>query len=114
MSLTSAELDSLSTKLKADAGFIALHSAYPPTSGNEITTGGRKAAAWVDNGSGQITAGPLAYTGMAANQAVAAVGYWTASTAGSLLGGRALTGDATANASGAYTVDTITETGTSS
>ena len=63
---------------------------------------------------GDITSSNIAFTGLTANQAVAGVGYWSASTAGTFYGYTALSGDTTANAAGEYTVTSITETGTSS
>lgn len=112
--LSTAELDALSTKLKTDLPYLSLHSAAPATSGNEIAGLTRQAANWVDDGSGKLTATNVAFTGMAANATVAAVAPWSAATAGTLGGpGWALTGDTTANASGAYTVTSLVVQGSS-
>ena len=56
----------------------------------------------------------MAFTGLTANQAVTHVSYWSASTGGTFYGSAALSGDAAANAAGAYTVTSVTETSTAS
>jgi hypothetical protein len=63
---------------------------------------------------GDITSSNIAFTGLTANQSVTHVSYWAASMGGTFRGSAALTGDATADAAGEYTVTSITETGTSS
>jgi hypothetical protein len=61
---------------------------------------------------GDITWSTVAFTGLPASSSVTHVSYWSASTGGTNYGGSALTGDLAANASGAYTASSITETST--
>ena len=64
------------------------------------------------DGDGDITWSNIAFTGGAASGPVVRVGYWSASTSGTYYGGSLLTGDATFNAAGEYTVTSVVETGT--
>lgn len=85
------------------AGTLNAVGARQPTSG-KVT---------VDT-DGDITWANVAFTGLAANQAVAAVGYFTALTGGTFYGSQALTGDTAANAAGEFNITSLVENGTSS
>lgn len=102
-------------------GFMQLNSGTAP--GAAGTTGGvgtRVATNGTVDADGDITWSNIAFTGLAANQAVGSVTYWSTAGTGnpatggtyygfSLLGGGS---DTAANAAGAYTVTSVTETGT--
>lgn len=92
---------------------VQLHSTGAVTSSANECSSARMPVTWSVDSDADLTAGPFAFTGVAASGAVVRVGYWTALTSGTYCGGVLLTGDAAANAAGEYTVDTITETGTS-
>jgi len=91
------------------------YSATPNAAGTTNAIGARVAVNGTVDADGDITWTNVAFTGLGANQAVAGVGYWTASSSGTYYGfvARGVSDDATANAAGEYTFTTITETGTS-
>jgi hypothetical protein len=92
------------------APYLALHSADPGTTGLNPTSAARVAASWAVSGAVATAAANLAFTGGAANGAVTYVGYWSALTGGTFYGSQALTGDATFNSAGQYTLTSLTET----
>lgn len=91
-----------------------LHSANPGAAGTTSPVGTRVAVNGTVDGDGDITWTNTAFTGLTANQTVTHVSYWSASTSGTFYGSAALTGDTAANAAGAYTVTSVTETSTAS
>lgn len=94
---------------------MQLHSGARGASGTtNVTTAARVAVNGTVDADGDITWTNVAFTGVAANGAVAEVSYWSAITAGTYYGGAVLTGDATANSAGEYTVTSVTETSTAS
>lgn len=93
---------------------MQLHSGARGASGTTNVIGTRVAANGTVDGDGDITWTNLAFTGLGANQAVAEISYWSASSSGTYYGGAVLSGDANANAAGEYTVDSVTETSTAS
>lgn len=96
---------------------LQLFSATPNATGTTNAVGPRVAATGTVNGTtGTITWTNVAFTTLTANQAVAGVGYWSASTAGTFRGYTAFAGgsDTTANAAGEYTVTSVTETASAS
>lgn len=110
--------DDVTLKVGADAiaariTHVSLHTTGAVTSSANESTAARMAVTWSVDADADLTAGPFAFTGGAASGPVVRVGYWTALTAGSYCGGTLLTGDQAFNAAGSYTVNTITETGTS-
>lgn len=95
--------------------WISIHTAGTLADSTNESTAARIAAAWsAASSGGNITSGPLAFTGGAATGPAIRVGYWSASAAGNYGGGSLLTGDQTFNAAGEYTVTSITETGSAS
>lgn len=114
MALNDAALVVGATAIKNGITHLQLFSATPNATGTTNAIGSRVASTGAVDGDGDITWSNVAFTGLTANQAVAGVGYWSASTAGTFYGYTALTGDATANAAGAYTVTSVTETSTAS
>jgi hypothetical protein len=93
---------------------MQLYSAATNSAGTTNAVGSRVAVNGTVDADGDITWTNTAFTGLTASQAVHSVGYFTASTGGTFYGSTVLTGDATANAAGEYTVTSITETGTAS
>ncbi len=97
-----------------------LHSGARGAAGTTNNLGTRVAVNGTVDADGDITWTNTAFTGLAANQAVAEVSYWSGAgtgspaTGGTYYGGSVLTGDATANSAGEYTVTSVTETSTAS
>lgn len=102
------------TAMKNAVTHLQLFSATPNAAGTTNTIGSRVASTGSVDADGDITWSSIAFTGLTANQAVAGVGYWSASSSGTFYGYTALTGDATANSAGEYTVTSVTETSTAS
>lgn len=112
--LTDATLNSLGTSLAALITHVSLHSANPGSTGASETTAARLPVSWNVDADGDLTmTSQKDFTGVAANGAVQFVGLWSALTGGTFRGYHALTGDATANAAGAYSVTQVTINGTS-
>jgi hypothetical protein len=112
MALSDAALVTGATAIKNAVTHLQLHSAAPGAAGTTAAVGTRVASTGTVDADGDITWANAAFTGLTANQAVTHVSYWTAATAGTFYGSAALTGDAAANAAGAYTVTSVTETST--
>jgi hypothetical protein len=91
-----------------------LYSAATNAAGTTNAVGSRVAINGTVDGDGDITWTNIAFTGLTANQAVHSVGYWSASSAGTFYGSTVLTGDATANSAGEYTVTSLAENSTAS
>lgn len=112
MALSDAALVVGATAIKNAITHMQLHSGARGAAGTTNQIGTRVASTGSVDGDGDITWTTIAFTGLSANQAVAEVSYWTASSGGTYEGGATLTGDATANSAGEYTVTSITETST--
>lgn len=112
MALSDAALTTGATAIKNQVTHFGLHSGAPGAAGTNNVVGTRVANTGSVDGDGDITWSNIAFTGLTANQAVAYVSYWSASTGGTYLGSAALTGDSTANSAGEYTVTSVTETST--
>lgn len=84
--------------------YAALESA-----GAEVSTG-RVAITWADSAGDAVVSGTESFTGTA-GQAVDAVGFYSAATAGTYYGNAPLTGDTALNAEGKYDVTGLTITG---
>lgn len=106
-------LTSMAAAFATAAPFLSLHTTGAVTVSTGESTAARVAASWV-NTSGVLSITGKSFTGGAASGPCIRVGYWSASTAGTYYGGALLTGDQTFNAAGAYTVNTLTETPSSS
>lgn len=94
-------------QFKTQIGYMSLHTAYPATTGNEITGGSpayaRKAVTWGTATGGAISASNQPVFDVPAGTTVAAVGFFSAVTAGTLYGDFDVTDEAYAN-QGTYTV----------
>jgi hypothetical protein len=103
--------------LRSAITHIQLHSGDPGASGtSNVTTAARQPVTWsaatADGDFGLASA--LNFTGVAASGATTYVSAWSALTAGTWYGNFALTGDATANAAGEYTVTALNLNGSAS
>jgi hypothetical protein len=114
VTLNDAALTTGATAIKNEITHFQLHSTNVGGAWATGAVGSRVATTGTVDADGDITWANVAFTGLTANQAVGGVSYWTASSGGSNRGGTALTGDATANSAGEYTVATVTETSTAS
>jgi hypothetical protein len=114
MALNTAALNAEASALASTYPYLSLHSADPGSTGTNETSAARVAAGWGAASGGAITASNKSFTGGAASGACTYVGLWSAATGGTFGGGFALSGDATFNAAGAYTVTSLTVTGTAS
>lgn len=111
MSLSSKGKNTGADAIRTTYGYISLHSAAPNDSGSNETTAARIAAAWTTAASGEIhLAAALNFTGGASNGAVTHFGAWSAPTGGDFGGSYAVTGDASFNTAGEYTLDTASIT----
>jgi hypothetical protein len=90
--------------------FMQLHSGARGAAGTGNAVGTRVAVNGTVDAAGKITWTNVAFTGLAANQVVAEVSYWSAASGGTYYGGAATAGAAAANAAGAYTITSATET----
>lgn len=89
-----------------------LHSGARGAAGTTNAVGARVAVNGTVDADGDITWSNIAFTGLTANQPVAELSFWSASSGGTYYGGGALTGDTTANSAGEFTVTQWTETST--
>lgn len=122
MALNDAALVLAANAVDTAITHMQLHSGARGASGTTNALGTRVAVNGTVDGDGDITWTSVAFSGLAANQAVAEVSYWngagtgTPASGGTYYGGATLTGgsDTTANAAGEYTLTTVTETSTAS
>jgi len=114
MALSDAALVTAANAVDVAITHMQLHSGARGAAGTTNTIGTRVAVNGTVDGDGDISWTNVFFTGLTANQTVAEVSYWTASTGGTYYGGATLTGDATANSAGEYTLTSVTETSTAS
>jgi hypothetical protein len=107
--LNDAALTTGATAIKNEITHMQLHSTNVGGTWATNAVGSRVATSGAVDADGDITWTNVAFTGLTANQAVGGISYWTASTGGANRGGSGLTGDATANSAGEYTVTSVTE-----
>ena len=110
MAMNSAGLTAAADGFKAAYPYLSIHTTGAVSSSTGESTAARVAAAWV-NTNGTLTSTNKSFTGGAASGPAIRVGYWSAATGGTYGGGSLLTGDQTFNAAGAYTITSVTETG---
>jgi len=113
MPLLDTTLDIGTNAIIAASGWLSLHSANPGTTGASESSAARVAAGWAASANGDTVATNKSFTGGAASGAVLYVGFWSAATGGVFRGSQALTGDATFNAAGQYTVNSVALNGSS-
>jgi hypothetical protein len=112
MALNDAALVLAANAVDTAITHMQLHSSGTNPAANAV--GSRVAVNGSVDADGDITWNTVAFTGLTANQAVASVSYWSASSSGTAYGISTLTGDATANSAGEYTVTSVTETSSAS
>lgn len=110
MALNDAALVLAANAVDGVISHFQLYSAATNAGGTTNAVGSRVAVNGTVDADGDITWTNTAFTGLTANQAVHSVGYWTASSSGTFYGVSVLSGDATANSAGEFTVTTVTET----
>lgn len=114
MALNDAALVVGANAIDAAITHMQLYSAATNAAGTTNVIGSRVAVNGTVDADGDITWSSVAFTGLTANQAVHSVGYWSASSAGTFYGSTVLSGDATANSAGEYTVTSVAENTTAS
>ena len=112
MALNDAALVLAANAVDGAITHFQLHSGARGASGTTNQIGSRVAVNGTVDADGDITWTNTAFTGLTANQTVAEVSYWSASSGGNYYGGATLTGDTSANSAGEYTVTSVTETST--
>ena len=114
MALNNTALNVMAEALRTAAGYLALHSADPGTTGTNPTSAARVGAAWpAASGSGDLIISNKSFTGGAANGAATYVGLWSAAVGGTFYGAFPLTGDVAFNSAGEYTIGSLTIDGAS-
>lgn len=111
MAFNDTALNVAADAMAAAYPFISLHTAGTVADSTQESTAARVAANWGAAAGGDISCGPLNFTGGAADGPVVRVGYWSLASGGEYGGGSLLTGDQAFNAAGEYTVNSITENG---
>jgi hypothetical protein len=112
MAINTSEIQVGAAAIATDIDHMTLHTAQPDATGSNQTSAAAQAVTPTSTG-GVVSIGSTAFTGGAASGACTHVGFWHGdpATTGTFRGWLALTGDQTFNASGAYTVDSVTLTG---
>jgi hypothetical protein len=118
MALNDAILNIGAAAMQAAMTHMGLHTAAPNTSGSNPALSARQAITWETAANGDMIATvDLPFTGGAASGPVTHAGFWSSAgtgsppTGGTFYGAYPVTGDATFNADGEYTVTSITLTG---
>jgi|SRR5690625_1715888 len=110
MALRVEVLNTGAVAMAGELGFMQLHSGDPGTSGaNECTSARRPVVATVDGATIQVPA--VQFDDLTPDEPVTHIGFWSAATGGTFLGGFPLTGDTAANGVGQYWVNPGTITG---
>lgn len=104
-------LDGLATGVT----FVSLHTADPLTDGSSEVSGGtyaRKSVSWAAAASGSVTTNANIVFDVPGSTTINHIGYWSASTAGTFYGSRALDTAQTYATAGTYTISSgaLTET----
>jgi len=104
-------LDGLATGVT----FVSLHTADPGTGGTDEVSGGsytRKAVSWAAAASGSVSSNANIVFDVPGSTTINHLGYWSASTAGTFYGSRALDTAQTYATAGTYTIASgnLTET----
>lgn len=117
MALNNPAMVLAANALRTAMTHMQLHSADPGVAGtSNATSAARQPITWsaasADGDFGLSSA--INFTGVAASGAATYVSLWSALTAGTWYGNFALTGDATANSAGEYTVTSLNLNGSAS
>lgn len=95
--------------------FVSLHTADPSTDGSSEVTGGtytREAISWAAAASGSVASDAQIVFEVPGSTTITHLGYWSASSAGTFYGSRALDTSQTYATAGTYTIASgnVTET----
>jgi hypothetical protein len=90
--------------------YLQLHKSKPNSSGSEECSCARQSVSCTAS-AGKVTIPETDFTGLSNGEAVKYLGYWSAKTSGTFYGADELSGDSAANATGKYTVEESTITG---
>jgi hypothetical protein len=112
--LNDAALSVAANAVEGVISHMGLHSSAPGAAGTTGAVGSRVAVNGTVDADGDIVWSGVQFTGLPANQAVTHCSYWSAATSGTFYGSAALSGDLAANAAGAITLTTVTESSTAS
>lgn len=103
------------TGFTTSAVWVSLHTADPSTGGTGEVSGSpytREAVAWAAAASGSVSSASAVIFDVPGSTTITHLGYWSASTAGTFYGSRALDTPQTFATAGTYTIASgnITET----
>lgn len=108
-----AMLDGFATS----ATYVSLHTADPGSTGTSEVSGGspayaRKSVSWASSSGGSKSSNANIVFDVPGSTTITHLGYWSASTAGTYLGSRALDANQTFATQGTYTITSgnLTET----
>jgi len=105
MPLFEAGQNDAAAAITAGAPYVAIHTAEPDDTGSNESTADREDIGWTTPASGDSTnTADILFTGGTPGGPATHVGVWSASTAGTIKGYSALTGDQMFNAAGEYTI----------
>jgi hypothetical protein len=108
--ITSPLANEMLIRAQSYALFISLHNGDPLTTGVSEQSGapyGRRAAGWAAPTTGQLKLTAAVHMAVNANSSVGFYGLWTATTAGTFLGGSSLSAVENFTAAGTYTVSSL-------
>ncbi len=112
MALSDAALVLAANAVEGAITHAQLHSGARGSSGTSNVVGTRVAINGTVDADGDITWTNISWTGLSANQTLAEVSYWSASSGGTYYGGATLSGDTSANSVGSFVITSLTENGT--
>lgn len=107
MALNANGLNAQVAGLTAVAGFASLHTAEPDANGSSEVTGGaytREAISWAAASGGTAVSNAEIVFDVPTGVTITHLGYWSASTAGTFYGSRALDTPQTFSSAGTYTI----------
>lgn len=107
MALNANGLNAQVGGLTAVAGFASLHTAEPDASGDSEVTGGayaREAISWATASDGTAESDAEIVFDVPTGVTITHLGYWSAGTAGTFYGSRALDVSQTFSSAGTFTI----------
>lgn len=114
MPLADALLNVGAGSMRTAITHLSLATANPEPSGGNQASSARVAPTWGTVAAGDFSlSAPANFTGGAPGGPVTHVCFWSASTGGTYYGSQPVTGDATFNSVGEYTVTALTVNGAS-
>ena len=107
MALNANGLNAEVEGLTAVAGYASLHTAEPDANGSNEVSGGsytREAITWASASGGTAVSGADIVFDVPTSTTITHLGYWSAGTAGTFYGFRALDVSQTFSSAGTYTI----------